>query len=254
VSTVTPPAPPRPRRPPRAAEHVDPEVANARRRTMLWSLGVLTVFIVVAVGVSVSPVLDVEEIQVVGAAPERVDDVRRASGIDVGDSIVLFLPSTVAGKVGDLPWVRSVSVTRDFPTTVRVAVTEREPVAWVRTEAGALVVDAESRALWRADAPPPGLPELIGAADIPAPGGFVRPQVLASVADALGHDLRSRAASVTLADATLSVQIAFGPQLRFGAPRDVGAKVRVAGAVLAALGSAPASYIDVTVPAAPVSG
>jgi cell division protein FtsQ len=254
VSTATRPAPPRGWRPPHAAEHDDPEIANARRRTMLWSLGVLTVFIAVAVGVCVSPVLDVEEIQVVGAAPERVDDVQRAAGVDVGDAIVLFLPSTVAGNVRDLPWVRSVSVTRDFPTTVRIAVTEREPVGWVRTEQGALVVDAGARALWRADAPPPGLPELIGAADIPAPGGLVRPQLLASVAETLGRDLRSRAATVTLADATLSIQIAFGPQLRFGAPRDVAAKARVAGAVLTALGPTPASYIDVTVPTAPVSG
>lgn len=216
-------------------------------------LGAVTVVAVVAIGVSLSPLLDVEEIQVVGVAPERVAAVGRAAGIGVGDSIVTFLPGSVTGNVRDLPWVDTVSVTRDFPDTVRIRVTERQPVAWVAAGPRVLLVDREARVLWRADTAPAGIPELVGAADLAGPGGQIRPVVLATVAEAFGPALRARVTSATLEDGTLTVQVASGPQVRFGPPREVRAKARVAAAVLVAL-SGPVSYIDVTVPAAPASG
>jgi hypothetical protein len=98
------------------------------------------------------------------------------------------------------------------------------------------------------------LPELVGVADLAGPGGHVQPVTLPAAAAALGSDLAPRTASVLLNDGTLTVQVNAGPQLRFGAPTQVAAKARVATAVLAALGGNPVSYIDVTVPAAPVSG
>ena len=116
------------------------------------------------------------------------------------------------------------------------------------------MVDGTGRVLARADAPPPGLPELVGVADLAGPGGHVRPATLPATAAALGPDLGPRATSVLLNDGAVTVQVGGGPQLRFGAPTQVTAKARVAAAVLAALGGTPVSYIDVTVPAAPVSG
>ena len=255
--------PPRPKRSPRPepeseapAERSPSSIRGtpgSRRRSVLWTLGAVTVVALIAIGAALSPLLDVEEIQVVGVAPERTAAVERAAGINVGDSIVTFLPGSVAGNVRDLPWVDTVSVTRDFPNTVRIRVTERQPVAWVKAGKRVLVVDHEARVLWRADTAPAGIPELLGAADLAAPGGQIRPLVLATVAEALGPELRARVSSASLEDGTLTLQVANGPQIRFGAPRDVRAKARVAAAVLAALGG-PASYIDVSVPAAPASG
>jgi cell division protein FtsQ len=232
-----------------------PDVRLARRRNLVISLGVLTAFVLLLVGAAMSPLLDIEQIQVVGAgSADHVADIRRASGLEVGDSIVTFLPGSTAGRVSDLPWVATAKVSRDLPNIVRITVTEREPVAWVKAGRGVLVVDPTGRVLWRTDAPPSGLPELLGVADVSGPGGLVRPVLLPATAAALGPDLGSRVASVELDDGTVTVQVGGGPQLRFGAPTQVAAKARVANAVLAALGGNPVSYIDVTVPAAPVSG
>jgi cell division protein FtsQ len=231
------------------------EVRAARRRNLVWSLAVLTGFALLLLGVAMSPLLDIEEVQVVGASsPEHVTEIRHASGLADGDPIVMFRTGSAAAKVDDLPWIASAKVTRDLPNIVRVTVTERTPVAWVKAGSRAVVVDGSGRVLWRVDAAPAGLPEMLGVADIADPGGLVRPVVLPAVAAALGPDLGSRAASVQLDDGAVTVQMANGPQLRFGAPRQVAAKARVAAAVLVALGPNPVSYIDVTVPAAPVSG
>jgi cell division protein FtsQ len=241
--------------PAKRSEAAPPEVRSARRRNLVWSLAVLTAFVLLLLGAAMSPLLDIEEVQVVGAgSPEHVDEIRRASGVELGDPIVGFRPGSAAGKVADLPWVATANVHRDLPDFVRITVTERIPVAWVAAGSRTLVVDGTGRVLWRADTPPAGLPELVGVADLARPGGVVRPLVLPAAAEALGPDLGSRTAAVQLADATLTVQVSGGPQLRFGAPTQVAAKARVAGAVLAALGATPVSYIDVTVPAAPVSG
>jgi cell division protein FtsQ len=253
------PAPPKRRAKvaPRKSERtvLSPELRSARRRSLLISLGVLTAFVVLLVGAAMSPLLDIRQVQVVGsgsAAHEAA--IRRASGLHVGDSIVTVRSGSAARRVDDLPWVATANVSRHLPHIVRITVTERDPVAWVRSGSGAVVVDPTGRVLWRADAPPSGLPELVGVADIGKPGGLVRPVVLPATAAALGPDLGSRAATVQLDDGTVTVQVGGGPQLRFGAPTQLVAKARVASAVLAALGSSPVSYIDVTVPAAPVSG
>jgi cell division protein FtsQ len=230
-------------------------VRSARRRNLVWSLAVLTGFVLLLLAAAMSPLLDIAEIQVVGAgSPAHEAEIRRASGLELGDPIVTFRPGSAAGKVQDLPWVASADVHRDLPGLVRITVTERIPVAWVKAGSRALVVDGTGRVLWRVDTPPAGLPELVGVADLAGPGGVVRPVVLPAAASALGPDLGSRTAAVQLDDGTLTVQVGGGPQLRFGAPTQVAAKARVAGAVLAALEGTPVSYIDVTVPSSPVSG
>jgi cell division protein FtsQ len=221
---------------------------------VLWTLGILTLLVVLGVGVAVSPLLAVDEVQVAGVTPERAAEVRRAAGIEVGDSIVTFLPGQVAGRVRDLPWVGEVKIVRSLPHSVRIEVVPRIPVGWTKAGAGVLVVDGESRVLWKADAPPPGVPELGGVADVAPPGGEIDPPSLAAAARALGSELRSRTVALTLDDGALTAQIVGGPQIRYGSPRAVGAKARVAAAVLASLGATPVTYIDVSVPSAPVSG
>ena len=225
-----------------------------RRRVVLWTLGILTVLVALTVGAAMSPLLAVDAVQVTGVTPERAAEVRRASGIHVGDSIVTFLPGRVAGKVRSLPWVGEARVVRSLPHTVRIEVVPRVPVGWVRSGSGVVVVDATSRVLGKADTPPPGVPELGGAAAVGSPGGQVTPVSLAAAAGALGPELRTRTSGLLLADGSLTAQIIGGPQIRYGAPSAVGSKARVAAAVLATLGGTPVTYIDVSVPAAPVSG
>src|SRR5262249_14927977 len=114
------------------------EARSARRRNLVVSLAVLTAFVLALLGAAMSPLLDIEEIHVVGAGSAAHEAaIRRASGLDVGESIVTFLPGSAAGKVDDLPWVATAHVSRHLPHVVRITVTERTPVAWVRAGSGA---------------------------------------------------------------------------------------------------------------------
>lgn len=237
MSTRTP-APPPPRR---------------RRRTR-WALLVLTVVAGLAVILVESPLLEVDAVQVTGVAPDRVAAVRAASGIAVGDRILTVWPGRVAARVQALPWVADAKVVRELPGAVRIEVVPRVPVGWAQAGSRVILVDGESRVIDRLDAAPPGVPELVGVRDVAPVGGAISPRSLAAAAGALGAELRQRIATVALDDGGLTAQVTYGPRLRFGTPGRTAAKARVASAVLASLGSRVVTYIDVSVPSAPVSG
>jgi len=225
-----------------------------KRRAARWSVLGVVVVAGVAAGVAFSPILDVESVEVVGVPPERVPAVERAAGIDVGEPILGFLPGRAAARVRSLPWVADAAVVRDLPGTVRIEVVARVAVGWVEAGGRVLLVDDEGRVIEKASAAPRGVPRLSGVADVAPVGGEIRPRAVAAAAGALGAELRLRIGDLAYSDGALTAQVAFGPQLRFGSPERIALKARVAAAVLAALGTRPVTYVDVSVPAAPVSG
>ena len=76
-----------------------------------------------------SPLLDVDRVQVVGAERVAVADVTRAAGSGPGTPLVDVDLGGARAGVAALPWVDEVRVTRHWPGTVRIVVTERHEVA-----------------------------------------------------------------------------------------------------------------------------
>jgi len=245
----------------RAAARPDAEPGSARgwqrRRRVL-----LVAVVVIALGwvVLASPLLAVHQVEVVGALGARDAQVRAAARVRSGDNLVTTWPGRVADRVRGVPWVATAQVTRSWLHTLTIAVTPRDPVGSVEVPGASgrptrfLLVDRTGRVLWTAAQAPTALPALVGIAAIAPPGGIVRPLSLARATGDLVPDLAGRAASVAMVDGSLVVQVAGGPQVRFGEPTDVRVKSRVAAAVLATLGGTPMGYLDVSVPSAPVSG
>ena len=65
-----------------------------------------------------------------------------------GQSMVLLDTGAVASKIQMLPWVATASVLRNWPTGIRLVVTERSPVVTTRGPKNTLVaVDAQGRVL-----------------------------------------------------------------------------------------------------------
>ena len=252
VRAGTAAAPPRRHRSAPAPEAAAPP--RRRRRVVAWVVAVVVVVGGLAAGVALSPLLDVESVEVTGVVAERADAVREAAGVAVGDPALAVLPGRVAGRVEALPWVADARVTREIPGAVRIAVVPRTPVGWVTAGERVLLVDADGTVIEKVDVPPAGVPALLGVADLAPVGGRIAPGSLAASAGALGAELRLRVVAVALEDGAVAVQVANGPQLRFGTPERMVLKARVAAAVLASLADTPVTYVDVSVPAAPVSG
>jgi cell division protein FtsQ len=248
----------------RNAVPVDPRVrdrwvavrrdAGRRRLRILIVVGALIALVALVWGVSVSPLLDVDQVQVRGTQHVTTAQVEDAAGIHPGDAMVWLDPSKAVGGIETLPFVRRATVSREWPDTVRITVAERRPVAWVAGPVGKVVVDSTGRVLESVADAPPGMPELVGTKMVPGPGATIAPTGAARVAGGLTGLLVVATKSVTVTDAGVTVQLASGPEIRMGEPKQVAVKLRAALAVLAANDGTPLQYVDVSVPTNPVAG
>ena len=121
--------------------------AGRRRLKRLVLLAAAAAVALAGVVVLRSPVLDVDEITVVGAGHLTADDIRAASGVDQGAPILLADTGAAVAAVEALPWVASAEITRDLPGRIHIEVREREPVAVVSSGDAAALVDVDGRVL-----------------------------------------------------------------------------------------------------------
>ena len=250
---------------------IDPRFRARRRdirrhqgRRRLRRLGgvALVACLAVAGGLAVlSPVLDVDRVEVRGTSRTGPDEVRRAAGIEPGDPMVTVRSGRAGGAVESLPWVARATVAREWPATVVVSVEERQAAAVADAGGGRRVlVDPQGRqlaVLAPGEDPGPRLPSLSGPPFDPAPG-----QSLASWAG--GALDAARRLQVGFDGATVHVAVLDGGLVearlqgagagdlvvRFGEPDRLEDKVQALLSVLAAAGPAPA-VVDVRAPNAP---
>jgi cell division protein FtsQ len=102
----------------------------------------------------------VHAVEVVGARTIPADTVRAAAAIEPGTPLVRLDTDEVRARVAKLPKVFSVDVSRSFPGTVEIAVTERTPVAVVPSADGVHLVDGTGLDYEIVKQKPAGLPEL----------------------------------------------------------------------------------------------
>jgi cell division protein FtsQ len=232
------------------------EVQRALGRRRLRVLLVVAVA-VVAVGVAYlvvqSPLLDIDRVRVQGAKHLRADEIRSAAGVRLHDALVFADTGAIVRRVERLPWVEHASVYRDFPGTLRVAVTEYEPVAFARDGSQFALFAANGRAIARVPRPPDGAVELRGVRHPPADGQLLSPPEAADLVARLPADLARRVAAVDIARAGLALVLKGGGAIRLGTPDAIDAKAQAARAVLAS-GTVPTcfAYLDVSTPQTPV--
>lgn len=227
--------------------------ARGRRRLLAILLAV-AVLLAVAYGVTRSPLLAIDTLRVRGTSHLTPQQVLDAAGVHDGDAIVWIDTGAAVAGIESLPYVRDASLARELPHTVRITVHERVPSAWVDGPAGKVLVDRTGRVLETVDAPPPGIPQLLGASSIPPPGGTIDAQGAARVAGALNSLAAAATSTVEHTDRGIVLHLVAGTEIRMGEATQIKTKLAAALAVLGALDGQPVSYVDVSVPTNPVSG
>jgi cell division protein FtsQ len=181
-------------------------------------------------------------INVVGAKTIPADTVRAAAAIEPGKPLVRLDTDEVAARVGKLPKVFSVEVSRSFPSTVEITIVERTPVAKVSSAVGVHLVDGTGLDYETVKQAPPGLPELMVTAvkpDDPATRAAV------AVLSAIPQQLRAQVAAVT-AKTPGNVQLTLADErtVKWGSADNSQRKA----AVLAPLLTRPGKTYDVATP------
>lgn len=84
----------------------------------------------------------VRSIEVVGASHITTEAVRALARVPADATLIRFPADAVARRVAADPWVASVSVSRVFPSGMRIRVVERVPVAMVDAGSAVWLIDA----------------------------------------------------------------------------------------------------------------
>ncbi len=236
--------------------------ANARRRRRILLVVLLTAVLGVVVWqVARSPLLGVADIRVNGAVETTSDEVVTASGVRLGEPLLLVETEAARTRVEELVWVDEVRVSQVLlPRAIRIDVTEHVPAAAVPGADGRTWLVAEDGTVLRTATDQEE--DVPAVADVPAPPELAPGVVLGgdgALANALAAlrsmdpELRAqvtgaRAASVQ----TLELDLEGGTVLRYGAAERQPEKDTAALLVLADVGEQRAGVVvDVRAPRTP---
>jgi len=143
------------------------ERVRRRRRQLMTGL----VLLVVAVGLyqlARSPLFGLSAVRVQGASAATRAAVLAAAGLRPGEPYLAIHPDRVRRRVEALPTVAAARVTRAYPSSLRIAITERRPTAVVSSTDGRWLVAADGTVLGQVSGPKAGLPFVAG---VPLPPG-----------------------------------------------------------------------------------
>lgn len=174
------------------------ERVRRRRRQVLVGL----VLLVVAAGLyqlARSPLFGLSAVRVRGASATTRAAVLAAAGLHSGEPYLAIHPDEVRRRVEALPAVASARVTRVYPSSLRITVTERRPTAVVSSGDSRWLVAADGIVLGPAAGPQPGLPFVAG---VPLP-----PDVRPGTRLAPGNSLANALAALGGMDPALRQQV-----------------------------------------------
>lgn len=195
-----------------------------------------------------SSVLDVRTVAVERSARALLTErqVLRVAGIPTGQPVARVELQAVADRVATLPEVAEVTVTRSFPHTVTVDITERTAAYAVKADGGYRLVDASGVSYHRVESVPRGL------VAVTAPGADRALLTgLAEVVAVLPTEVRdhlTRIEAPTRDQVTLVLRD--GVRVIWGSPQDSQLKGEVAVVLLAVKG---VRTVDVSAPSHPTT-
>jgi len=193
-----------------------------------------------------STVLTLRDVSVRGNATMSSVRVESVAKAPLGRQLARVDLAAIRARVETIPAVRSVSVSRSWPDTVVIAITERTPVAVVDRGTALQAVDSEGVLFGRYSSKPDDLP-LVQT----EPG--VKSEALAEAArvvSSLRPDIAARVDRVEVETIDrIRLRLAGGRTVMWGSAEDSADKA----AVLAVLLEQEAAEIDVSVPGRPTT-
>jgi cell division protein FtsQ len=226
---------------------------KARRSGRRKVLAFTSIALVLALlGVSVwsvyfSTALLTKRVSVIGTHDLTPMQVSFAAQVQLGGPLARQDLDAIAQRTTTLPQVESAAVTRDWPSTIRIAVVERRPVLAVRQPDGYVVVDKSGVGYETKPVMPPAvLLAEVNAGDAPLLSA------VATVATALPKKLRGMVDRITASNRdSIVLVLESGRTVTWGSSSDSGLKAQVATALLK---RKPKSSIDVSSPHNPAVG
>ncbi|MGH3793937.1 MAG: cell division protein FtsQ/DivIB [Pseudonocardiaceae bacterium] len=192
-----------------------------------------------------SSLFDTRSVQVTGTRELSAGQVAAVAAVPLGTPLLQLDTSGIAARVAAVPRVAAVQVSRTFDGTVRIAVTERIPIAVLPTPDGVHLVDATGTDYATVALVSPGLPELRVARTGP---GDPATMAAITVLTALPGPLRTEVLSVAAdSPADVVLRLDHRREVHWGGVEDSDRKAAILGPLL----TQPGRVYDVSSPDLP---
>jgi cell division protein FtsQ len=226
------------------------DAGRRRLKRVAALLGVVVAVLALATVIR-SPLLDVDHVRAAGGEHTSAAAIRATAGIGRGQEMVGVDTGAAERRIEALPWVDEATVTRRWPGTVEVRVTERTATAAVRvTDTRWAQVDETGRVLAVREAPAAGMPAVRGVA-----GRIVEGEPLPRGADEALRVLDAVTGvlpeAVTEVGTDLDVTLGYGTTVRFGSIDELDEKVAALDLVFDRVDLSCLAVIDLRAPDSP---
>lgn len=219
-----------------------------RRRVLVRRAVAASVFVavvVIVITVLWSPILGVRSVAVTGTRDLTQDQVLTAAAVQPGTPMLRLDVGAIEARVRRLPRVFQVQVSREWPSTVRIDVTERDPIGYLAQGDGSHLVDITGVDYAVVATPPTGLPKILLSSVSPADQ---RTQAVVGVLAALPAQLKSLVLTIDArTPGSVTLGLTGGRTVRWGDAADSARKAEV----LAAVMTRPGKVYDVSSPELP---
>jgi cell division protein FtsQ len=227
-----------------------------RRRWLAWRYLVVAAVVVLVAGFGVwaayfSSWLSVKGLDISGVSGSITlskGEVRRAADVPLGGPLLRADLERVRRRVGSLAEVRSVDVSREWPSKIRIQVVERTPVAVIEIGGRLRALDASGVVFSSYGQAPKGLPKV----STPAGTSAAALKQAADVVSALPPTLAAKVDHVqVLSVDEISLALGSGQTVQWGSASDSDIKAEVLAALMKA--RPDVRTYDVSVPGQPVT-
>lgn len=234
-------------------EAVEDEQVRRRARKLI-ALGVIVFLALLAFGVTRSPLLDVDEVRVIGATTTGPNALRAVAGIEPGAPLVGLDLEAAEARLLALPEVASVTSARSWDGLVTLEVVERRRVANITTADGTLIVADDGMVVGLGDYADPMLPSIAGAMFSTPVGGLVPVELTDGVATAaaLPSDIARVTDHIRVGSDTVALVLVGGGSAEMGDARELEAKFDAIRAFIAQVNLGCLESLDVRAPSVPV--
>ncbi len=220
---------------------------------------IIMLAVVAAIIFGVAIFFKVTTIEVQGNSIYSAEDVIAASGVEIGDNLLLVNKATTAGNIlAALPYVEEVrGIVRSMPDTIVIQVKESEAAFAVQTDVNTTwLINSRGKALEKVDGElPEGQPQIVGVSVKAPSAGMTVTAVeqsrldaaLAVLAELDGTGILEHVAAVNVEkDYDITVQYDDRYTIKLGGTDDLAYKVQYLTSILSELSEYQAGTIDLT--------
>lgn len=203
------------------------EVARKSRSRLPWLFWLIGIALIITWwALYQSRLFLIEDLKVLGT--HRLDSakVMQLADVHVGEPLISVNPQAISKKLSEIAQIKSVRVERGWPHSVLITVTERSPVAVVKSGSGFDLVDDAGMLAGKIDHKPRKMYVINANPNTQA--------MKAAVQVALAIPSRWKVATISATNSKgVIVELSKGQMIIFGTGDQVHLKIRVAGSLLA---------------------